>query len=51
MSEVCGTVLVVDDLAQNVRLMDAVLSPRGYTVVGASSGRKLSRSSACTCPT
>jgi class 3 adenylate cyclase/CheY-like chemotaxis protein len=33
-----GTVLVVDDLPQNVRLMDAVLSPRGYTVVAASSG-------------
>lgn len=40
MSEARGTVLVVDDLAQNVRLMDAVLSPRGYTVVGASSGEE-----------
>ena len=32
------TVLVVDDLPQNVRLLDAVLSPRGYDVVGAGSG-------------
>ena len=28
-----ATVLVVDDLPQNVRLMDAVLSPLGFTVV------------------
>jgi class 3 adenylate cyclase/CheY-like chemotaxis protein len=33
-----ATVLVVDDLPQNVRLLDAVLSPRGFKVVGASSG-------------
>ncbi|HEX7189551.1 MAG TPA: response regulator [Actinomycetes bacterium] len=32
------TVLVVDDLPQNVRLLDAVLAPRGFTVIGASSG-------------
>jgi class 3 adenylate cyclase/CheY-like chemotaxis protein len=32
------TVLVVDDLPQNVRLLDAVLSPRGYEVVGVGSG-------------
>jgi adenylate cyclase len=32
------TVLVVDDLPQNVRLLDAVLSPRGFTVVGVNSG-------------
>jgi adenylate cyclase len=32
------TVLVVDDLPQNVRLLDAVLSPRGYQVVGVNSG-------------
>ncbi len=31
-------VLVVDDLDANIRLLDAVLSPRGYRVVGASSG-------------
>ena len=34
------TVLVVDDQPQNIRLLDAVLSPRGYAVVTASSGRK-----------
>jgi adenylate cyclase len=33
-----GTVLVADDLPQNVRLLDAILSPLGYTVVTASSG-------------
>jgi class 3 adenylate cyclase len=33
-----ATILVVDDLAQNQRVLDAVLSPRGYTVVTASSG-------------
>jgi len=32
------TVLVVDDLSQNVRLLDAVLAPRGYRVVAAESG-------------
>lgn len=31
-------VLVVDDLDANIRLLDAVLSPRGYRVVGAPSG-------------
>ncbi len=31
-------VLVVDDLPQNVRLLDAVLSPRGFKVVGVNSG-------------
>lgn len=31
-------VLVVDDLDANVRLLDAVLSPRGYRVLAASSG-------------
>jgi len=35
-----GTVLVVDDLPQNIRLMDAVLSPRGYTVLAAGSGEE-----------
>ena len=33
-----ATVLVVDDQPQNLRLMDAVLSPRGFTVLTASSG-------------
>lgn len=34
------TVLVVDDLPQNVRLLDAVLSPRGYDVLTAESGQE-----------
>ena len=33
-----ATILVVDDLPQNVKLLDAVLSPRGYRVVPAASG-------------
>ena len=32
------TVLAVDDLPQNIRLLDAVLGPRGYRVKGAQSG-------------
>jgi class 3 adenylate cyclase len=35
-----GTILVVDDLPQNVRLLEAVLAPRGYGVVTAASGRE-----------
>ena len=31
-------VLAVDDQPANVRLLDAVLSPRGYRVLGAGSG-------------
>jgi adenylate cyclase len=31
-------VLAVDDLATNIRLLDAVLSPRGYRVISAGSG-------------
>lgn len=34
------TVLVVDDQPQNTRLLDAVLSPRGYRVVVAGSGEE-----------
>ncbi|KJL43487.1 response regulator [Microbacterium trichothecenolyticum] len=33
-------VLAVDDLEQNLRLLDAVLSPRGYGVVTAASGEE-----------
>ncbi|MGZ4602959.1 MAG: adenylate/guanylate cyclase domain-containing protein [Kineosporiaceae bacterium] len=33
-----GTILVVDDLPQNVRLLEAVLTPRGFRVVTAGSG-------------
>ena len=32
------TVMAVDDLPQNIRLLDAVLSPRGYRVVAVRSG-------------
>jgi CheY-like chemotaxis protein len=34
------TVLAVDDQPQNLRLLDAVLSPRGYRVLTASSGER-----------
>ena len=33
-------ILVVDDLAQNVRLLRAVLEPRGYEVASADSGEE-----------
>ena len=35
-----GTILVVDDLPQNLRLLQAVLEPRGYEVVLAASGEE-----------
>jgi len=35
-----ATVLVVDDTPQNVRLLEAVLTPKGYTVTSASSGEE-----------
>ena len=34
------TILAVDDQAANLRLLDAVLSPRGYRVIRASSGEQ-----------
>src|SRR6478735_1436080 len=34
------TVLAVDDQPQNLRLLDAVLAPRGYTVLQAGSGEE-----------
>lgn len=34
------TILIVDDTPQNVRLLDAVLSPQGYRIVAAGSGRE-----------
>jgi adenylate cyclase len=33
-----GTILVVDDVATNIRLLEAVLVPRGHTVLPATSG-------------
>ena len=35
-----AVILVVDDLPQNVKLMDAVLTPRGFTVHTAASGEE-----------
>jgi class 3 adenylate cyclase len=35
-----AVILVVDDLPQNVKLMDAVLTPRGFTVHSVSSGEE-----------
>ena len=35
-----GTLLLVDDLPQNIRLLEAVLAPRGYAIVKAESGRE-----------
>src|SRR5918911_427978 len=34
------TILVVDDTPRNIRLLEAMLAPRGYTVMGATSGRE-----------
>ena len=34
------TILIIDDTPQNIRLLDAVLSPQGYRVVAAASGRE-----------
>jgi class 3 adenylate cyclase/CheY-like chemotaxis protein len=35
-----GSLLVVDDLPQNARLLEAILAPRGYRVSSANSGRE-----------
>ncbi|MEP7369512.1 MAG: response regulator [Dermatophilaceae bacterium] len=35
-----ATILVVDDLPQNIKLLDAVLSPRGFRVLSAGSGEE-----------
>ncbi len=40
LSEQQITILAVDDLPQNLRLLDAVLSPRGYRVLTANSGEE-----------
>ena len=44
-------ILVVDDVPENVRLLEAVLVPRGYDVVTASDGVALSNSSSRSSPT
>ena len=38
-----ATLLVVDDVPQNARLLDAVLTPRGYRVTTAGSGEEALR--------
>src|SRR5712691_9805715 len=40
MAEPQATILVVDDEVRNVRLMEAILAPRGYTVVTAYNGEE-----------
>src|SRR5439155_19965369 len=35
-----GRILVVDDVPENIRLLEAILAPRGYTVLAASSGQR-----------
>jgi class 3 adenylate cyclase len=35
-----GTILIVDDVPQNLRLLQAVLEPRGYAVITAASGEE-----------
>ncbi len=35
-----ATILAVDDLPQNIKLLDAVLSPRGFTMLSAASGEE-----------
>ena len=37
--------LVVDDIPENVRLLEAVLAPHGYDIVTAADGAEASRSS------
>ena len=44
-------VLVVDDLAQNLKLLDAVLSPRGFEVLTVDSGEAALEFLATACPT
>ena len=34
----CARILVVDDVPENVRLLGAVLTPRGYEVISATDG-------------
>jgi CheY-like chemotaxis protein len=44
MSERAGRILVVDDVRENVRLLEAVLEAHGYDVVSATDGRPRSSS-------
>ncbi|HEX3243818.1 MAG TPA: response regulator [Chloroflexota bacterium] len=40
MTDDTARILVVDDTPQNIRLLDAVLTPRGYDVIPATSGQE-----------
>ncbi len=40
MAELQARILVVDDEVRNVKLMEAILAPRGYTVVQAYNGEE-----------
>jgi adenylate cyclase len=44
-SDGAGRILVVDDIPENVRLLEAVLVPHGYEVLVATSGERPSTSS------
>ncbi len=46
MTQETGTILVVDDQQQNIRLLEAVLAPRGYAVLAATSGEEALRRAA-----
>ena len=50
MSAEKGNVLVVDDLPQNVKLLDAILSPLGYSVSTAASGAEALEAVAASAP-
>ena len=39
MSDAAARILVVDDLPENVRLLEAVLEANGYDVISATDGR------------
>ena len=39
MSDAAARILVVDDVPENVRLLEAVLEPHGYDVVSATDGQ------------
>ena len=40
MAEQVWKILAVDDTPRNIEVLDAILSPRGYTVIAANSGRE-----------
>ena len=38
-----ATILVVDDTPQNIKLLDALLTPHGYQVIPAASGEEVGK--------